>query len=163
MTTREEILEHGDEVPDVVRAVHPLAIYLGQCIVDTDGSNGEPLAINPGAYDELLKELKALIPHGEEFRHAMTSLLACAVSLKDQGAPQASQWVIDLITEQELQDAMIALGPPQWDEDAEATKKTSEQFQSFADNAEEKRAPQEGEEAPDDAVKVDKLDFPRRI
>ncbi len=158
-----EDFANAEEVPEVVRAVHPLAIYLGQNIVDTDGSNGEPLAIHPDAYDELLKELKMLIDHGEEFRHAMTSLLACAVALKEQGAPAASQWVIDLITEKELEAAMIALGPPKWDDEAEETKKTAEEFQSFTDNSEEKRAPHDDEEAPDDAVKVDKRDFPRRI
>ena len=134
-------------------------------LIDREEGVGDPIVLIDGALDELRVGLRMTIDKGEELRHAMTSLLACATALHDQqDSPHTAGQIVSLLNEEEFVQAILALGPAKFDEEtAEAVEKRADDLRKFTEQESDKRAPQEGEEAPEGSEKLGKLDFPKRI
>lgn len=139
--------------------IHPL---VGAALIVVDERGAEDLAFDEGEMAGLREGLEEI--YGTEgLRLAVRGLLNLGAHLHETNAGPASKQLLDMLAEAPLIAALDGINATRHETSSEEVAKTSQAFDAFADQKNEKVAPKVGEEKPDGALSIDQLKFPKRL
>lgn len=148
------------EPPPEVEALHPLVIFLGGALAPPDEGE-ECLTVEPSVLVEIRTAMLGLA--GDlSLRKCAQDLMSLAYFLSaNQRSPTVAQAILELLNDSEIVEAMIGLPPAEAPTD-EQVAWAAAQFNEFSDG-EAKRAPMVNEAPAEGSIKIDKLNFPKRV
>jgi hypothetical protein len=147
------------EPPKEIENVHPLVLWFAAQLQPAHGD--ETWTVAPEVLTETALALLDLAG-SEDLRLAAQDLLISAWTLaNDHRSPTLASYVIEVLHQEELLELFAQLGPPPPPREEQVAARAA-QFNAFLDQ-EKKRAPQVGEKAPEGSLKIDRLNFSRRV
>jgi hypothetical protein len=144
--------------------VHPIAELIAANL--EEGGEGQPAIVlraeGRAAIEKVIDELAKV--GSRELMFAAQTMFSFADQLEARNAQAAAAVLVAILDRPNVVSAMTMINEGLKNEVGTVEQGTpGDEFATFASKDTARRAPAVGEEAPDDAVKLDKFDFPKRL
>ncbi len=129
-----------------------------------DGGKGqEPAVFDDAAIKTLSDAVDALLDTDALMQAADAMFVIAHLLHTEQDSPKAAQAIVGVLNREHVLASMKKLKEDKEKERVEGTEKSARSFNKFADRHAGETAPTEEDEAPKDSLKLDSLNFPKRL